>query len=223
MFKKSLLSLIIGTTFLGAPYGKPVFATSKNAEIKKLEYQINELNKKIDNFKFQNQNDITSSILDNIQFHGRMHIEFLHSNNNGDALYNLGGNNGKSKKDNVEFSAVKIQAKKKITDNSTFALAIKAGHGTLKLQELYFNHNFTDKLSLALGLIEFPYTLEGDNVNNIIPFTQESKLYNSGSLIPARAIGTKLSYLSDNYGIYSGVYGNAAEDNIADVNNVYLI
>lgn len=197
---------------------KNVLANSTDQDIIRLQKEINNLNQKLDDINAKKIDDIKKSILDDIKFNGRLHIEFLDSNNKGNAYGLLNGNIAKTRYNNMQVISLKFGGKKKLSDKSNFVFKVKSTRQYIRFEEVYLDYKILSNLTIDFGQIAIPLSLECENSSNGNSLSRVSRYYTVGNLFFDNGIGLKLKFINNNFGIYSGVYGNAYTDNITDTN-----
>lgn len=196
-------------------------ATPTDEDIIRLEREIDSLSRRIENFNQQSTENIKESLLSDMQLYGRFHIEFLTTNNRGNAYLNLGGDNGKDKFDNVRITNSRFGLKRKLSNKNDFVFVVKVVDGSLKIKEMYITYKMLPKLAFNFGHMDTVLTMEAEDFNNYVPFSSVSRYYTTGNLFNyTKGPGIRVSYLDDNYGIYSGVFGNSYNDDLKDINKV---
>lgn len=196
-----------------------VKANMRNNDIENLQKEINILKQRIDNISSQEtNNNFVSSIFSDIEFHGQLQLEVLDSTNDGNTYGLLGGNIAKKRYVNSQITTLRFGAKKKLSEKSNFVFKIKTTRENLQFADVYLDYKILPKLTIDLGQLSIPLSLEDENDSTGNPFIDESRYYTVGSLFFSKGVGVKLKYNDTYGGITTGVYGNAYTDDISKEN-----
>lgn len=193
------------------------YANSRNKDISKVEEEIYYINKRIDNIEYKD-----NYYKSDIKFSGKIYLEATTSNNKGNAYNYLGGNSGKRKFDNIQLKNANLGIKKQLNKFSDFNFKIKSSGDRLKLDSVYLTVKIQPGLSIDLGQINIPLTLENEDCSNSYSFIGLSRYYTSGNLFLCNGIGAKMKYIGDGFGYFIGAFGNSFQDNINEVNKNIL-
>jgi len=192
-FKKVVLTLFLSVFALSFAN-----ATNVNAELRDLQRQIDRLSSKINNVGDGN------SALSNISLSGRVFLTFDYEDED--------NNNTKHNIEN-ERTEVKIS---KTLDYGKYVVTLKKGSGnSIKFKDVGFYYSLNDNLTLAIGYLALPYSME-DDMNEGTRTRIGTSTYwfdtTAGTLGDGSGVGAYVSYLTNQYGIHFGVVGNDLAD-----------
>ena len=194
-------------------------ANVRNNDIENLQKEINILKQRINNISSQDtSNDFMNSIFSGIEFHGQLQLEVLDSTNDGNTYGLFGGNIADKRYVNSQITALRFGAKKKLSEKSNFVFKAESTREYIRFTEVYLDYKILPKLTIDLGQMSIPLSLEDENDSTGNPFIDESRYYTVGSLFFTKGVGVKLKYNDTYGGITAGAYGNAYTDNISELN-----
>lgn len=196
-------------------YMNCAFATTTNEEILQLKRDIYDLKNKLESSEIKNTK---KDFLNDTKFFGKLHFEFLHSDNKGNSSYLLGGDDGEKTFDNLRIKSLKFGVKQKLSSDTSFNFILKWSSNSLKFDCVYLDYKLSPKLTASLGQVFIPLSMENENSGNSYQLTDTTRYYNIGSFLFDNGLGLKIKYIDDNFGIFTGVYGNAYNDKIDKIN-----
>jgi phosphate-selective porin OprO/OprP len=202
-------------TALGA-----VYRPDDDDEIIILQREISELRERIDRVEKARRLETQSLLANNISFSGRIHMEYSSSNNEGKAYSLLGGNMGRDRRNTLQITSMKFGVVKKLTDSSKFVVKVNSAKEYMRFSEVYWSHSSSPKLTFDVGEVTISYTLETENSYNAMSTAEYVRFY---PLIPfpGRGVGVKLKYISDNFGVQTGYYGNSYSEKTSRSKTVF--
>ncbi len=196
-------------------YTTYIYAIPTDKDILRLEKDIANLKKELE---FSKNNIVRESFLNNTEFFGKLHFEFLHSNNKGSNNYLLTGSNGVEDFDNVKVKNLKFGIKQQLSMESVFNFTLKWSNYGMKVDSIYLDYKLSPKITVSIGQIYIPLSMENEDSGNSYQLIDTTKYYNIGNFLFDNGIGLKIKYINNNFGIFSGVYGNAYNDDIDRIN-----
>ncbi len=196
-------------------YVKHIYAIPTDQDILKLEKDIINLRKELENNKINNTNE---SILNNTRFFGKLHFEFLNSNNKGNSSHILGESSSKETFNNLKVKSLKFGVKQQLSPESSFNFILKWSNNNLKFDCVYLDYKLSPKITTSIGQVFIPLSMENENSGNSYQLTETTRYYNIGSFLFDNGLGLKIKYIDDSFGVFTGVYGNAYNDNIDKIN-----
>ena len=162
--------------------------------------------------KINNIGDGGNSALSNISLSGRLFLTF-----------NYDDNDENNDKHNIQNERTELKISKTL-DYGKYVITLKKGSGnSIKFKDVGFYYSFNDNLTLAIGYLALPYSME-DDMNEGTRTRIGTSTYwfetNTGVLGDGGGVGAYLSYLTNQYGIHFGVVGNDLDDSEERVNEV---
>ena len=154
--------------------------------------------------KINNIGDGGNSALSNISLSGRLFLTF-----------NYDDNDENNDKHNIQNERTELKISKTL-DYGKYVITLKKGSGnSIKFKDVGFYYSFNDNLTLAIGYLALPYSME-DDMNEGTRTRIGTSTYwfetNTGVLGDGGGVGAYLSYLTNQYGIHFGVVGNDLDD-----------
>lgn len=192
-----------------------IYAISKDDDIRELENKIFIINRKLDDMKAMDNMKILSS--DNIKFNGKIYLEANKTNNKSDTYDILNGKRSGEKFDNIQLKSATFGFVKQLNQYSTFNFKLRTSFNSLKLDTAYLNFEWFPKLTVSLGQICIPLTLEGEDNSNGYSLIKPSRYYTTGNLFVYNGLGAKIKYIGDGFGAFVGIYGNSFNDPIDSI------
>jgi phosphate-selective porin len=191
--KKVVLTLLLSVFALSFAN-----ATNVNAELRDLQRQIDRLSSKINNVGDGN------SALSNISLSGRLFLTF-----------NYDDNDENNDKHNIQNERTEVKISKTL-DYGKYVVTLKKGDGnSIKFKDVGFYYSLNDNLTLAIGYLALPYSME-DDMNEGTRTRIGTSTYwfdtEAGTLGDGSGVGAYVSYLTNQYGIHFGVVGNSLDD-----------
>ena len=184
-------------------------ATNVNAELRDLQRQIDRLSSKINNI-----GDGGNSALSNISLSGRLFLTF-----------NYDDNDENNDKHNIQNERTEVKISKTL-DYGKYVVTLKKGDGnSIKFKDVGFYYSLNDNLTLAIGYLALPYSME-DDMNEGTRTRIGTSTYwfdtAAGDLGDGSGVGAYVSYLTNQYGIHFGVVGNSLDDSEKQAENIDL-
>lgn len=194
-----------------------VKAFANNARIRQLENKVNDLSLKLQeqevylSHRFFNINDISMK--------GRIFFEYVGSNNKSDVP--VGNAYIKENKNKLRLKKVKLAFLKPIS-NELGIFASILGTNRLYFDELFVTTQFNNNLYADFGLSYVPFSIGADcktSKSETATHPLFVFLEKDGYFLQIKGIGLTMKYLTDDYGVYYGIYGNSEEKNATADNN----
>ena len=205
--KKTLIILSAYIIFISTSIAKE---NNYDAEIKKLQNQINELSKKVQETEIKQKNDL----LDGFTINGRLHIVANYYNIDKELK---SYNTGSQYNNDFAIKRARITIGKQI-DDFLFNFEVNYKKDKIFLGENFIAYNLNDTMTLRIGQILTPSFMERERSSNTRASINYDSFIGEGWIPDDYLIGLNYAIRTEKFGISTGVFGNST-NNQGDLEN----